>query len=312
MTTPGQPMDRDQAYRLALLLEARARLDASTWVARLPRQLSLLARGRADQIIDTTRTDDPLRTALSREWYVRVFTDHARNQLGLGQPGVEVTPTETEHLAECLRAGVAYRIHGPGGSIVANPDGPATVPGQDNYGQDTHGQDGFAERQADVDDAHALTERQTRQVLDALADDQDRRRTEDQQIVGAAWDELTPEQRTAFAEYWHHQHDTRGYGAFPAAGQPREAITPEPQPAVPQAVDSGQRTVVTGTPNDAAAGVFATEAADLAAARAAYALAAQAFPRSQEKPPTISTTGKARETATPLPDLPQEPPGRGR
>ena len=48
-------MDRDQAYRLALVLQARARLDASTWVARLPRQVSLLARGRADQIVKGAR-----------------------------------------------------------------------------------------------------------------------------------------------------------------------------------------------------------------------------------------------------------------
>lgn len=39
-------MDRDQAYRLALMVEARAQFDANTWVARLPRRLSLLARGR--------------------------------------------------------------------------------------------------------------------------------------------------------------------------------------------------------------------------------------------------------------------------
>lgn len=284
-------MDRDQAYRLALMLEARARLDASTWVARLPRQLSLLARGRADQIIEPNQSKDPLRAALSREWYVRVFTDHARNQLGLGQPGVKVTPTETEHLAECLRAGVAYRIHGPGGSIVLNPDGPAPVPGQDNYGQG-----GFSERQEDVDEAHGLTDKQTRHVLEALADDQDRRRVEDQQIVGAAWDELTPEQRSAFAEYWHQRHGTRGHGAFPVATAPREAIGAEARAAaVP--VDSGNRNVVSGPPADAAAGVFATEAADLAAARAAYELAAQAFPRAREKPPTITSKGATRESA---------------
>ena len=208
-------MDRDQAYRLALVVEARARLDAREWVARLPRQVSVLARGRADQILEPDR-DDPLRTALAREWYVRVFTDEARNQLGLGRPEVEVTPTETEHLAECLRAGVAYRIHGPGGSIVANPDGPEVVPGQANS----------AERQEDLDNSHGLTENQTRRVLEALADDQDRRRVEDQRIVGAAWDDLTPDQRTAFAEYWHQQHDTRGHGAFPAAAPVRDVASP--------------------------------------------------------------------------------------
>lgn len=303
MTTPGQPMNRDDAYRLALMLEARARLDAGTWIARLPRQLSLLARGRFDQVIEPSQSNDPLRSALSREWYVRVFTDHARNQLGLGQVGVEVTPTETEHLAECLRSGIAYRIHGPGGSIVANPDGP-TVPGQDNY------RESFTERQDDVDDAHGLTDRQNRQVLEALADDQDRRRVEDQQIVGAAWDDLTAEQRTAFAEYWHHQHGTRGHGAFFVAAPAREAITP--QPATVHGVDSGQRNVVAGPPADAAAGVFATEAADLAAARAAYALAAQAFPRSQEKPPTITGSGQTRDPALPAPAVRRGPPNRSR
>lgn len=286
-------MDRDQAYRLALMLEARARLDASTWVARLPRQLSLLARGRADQIIEPNQSKDPLRAALSREWYVRVFTDHARNELGLGQPGVKVTPTETEHLAECLRAGVAYRIHGPGGSIVLNPDGPAPVPGQDNYGQD-----GFSERQEDVDEAHGLTDKQTRRVLEALADDQDQRRVEDQQIVGAAWDELTPDQRTAFAEYWHQRHGTRGHGAFPVAASPRRATTSAPE-AVAKPSDSGQRKVVPGPPAHAAAGVFDTEAADVAAARAAYALAAQAFPRAHEKAPTITHRGEVRESRGP-------------
>ena len=285
-------MDRDQAYRLALVLEARARLDASTWVARLPRQVNLLARGRADQIIEPNRAD-PLRTALAQEWYVRVFTDHARNQLGLGQPGIEVTSTETEHLAECLRAGVAYRIHGPGGSIVLNPDSPNVVPGQDN----------FAERQADVDDSHGLTERQTRQVLDTLAGDQDRRRAEDQQIVGAAWDDLTPEQRTAFTEYWHLQHGTRGHGAFPVAAPVRDVTTAPAGPATQAVVaDSGRRTPVVGDPAIAAAGVFGTEAADLAAARAAYALAAQAFPKGHEKPPTITTTAQIRDPRSAVPE----------
>lgn len=290
-------MDRDQAYRLALVLQARARLDASTWVARLPRQVSLLARGRADQIVEPDR-GDPLRTALAREWYVRVFTDEARNQLGLGRPEVEVTPTETEHLAECLRAGVAYRIHGPGGSIVANPDGPEVVPGQAN----------LTERQDDVDAGHGLTENQTRRVLESLADDQDRRRAEDQRIVGAAWDDLTPDQRTAFAAYWHQQHDTRGHGAFPAAAPVRdaaEAVTPS-ESGVAAVVDSGRRTPVAGSPEAAAAGVFGTEATDLAAARAAYALAAQAFPKNQGKPPMITPTGQVREGG-PLPAADQRP-----
>lgn len=315
MTVPGRPMDRDQAYRLALIVEARARLDARSWVARLPRQVSVLARGRADQILEPDR-DDPLRAALKREWYVRVFTDEARNRLGLGRPEVEVTPTETEHLAECLRAGVAYRIHGPGGSIVANPEGPEVVPGQVN----------FAERQADVDAGHGLTENQTRRVLEALADDQDRRRTEDQRIVGAAWDELTPEQRTAFAEYWHHQHDSHGHGAFPAAAPVRDVTIPtepaaaaRPTPGTEKSresgvVDSGRRTPVGGRPEQAAAGVFGTEAADLAAARAAYALAAQAFPKSQGKPPTITSSGQVREGGgATLPDSGRrpEPPERG-
>jgi len=253
-----------------------------------------LARGRADQILEPDRAD-PLRAALKREWYVRVFTDEARNRLGLGRPEVEVTPTETEHLAECLRAGVAYRIHGPGGSIVANPDGPAVVPGQGS----------FAERQADVDAAHGLTHNQTRRVLESLAAEQDRRRAEDQRIVGAAWDDLTPDQRTAFAEYWHQQHDTHGHGAFPAAAPVRE-VTSSTAPAGPATgptvVDSGRRTPVTGKPAAAAAGVFGAEAADLAAARAAYALAAQAFPRSQGKPPTITTTGEIRDPGPALPE----------
>lgn len=297
-------MDRDQAYRLALVLEARARLDASTWVARLPRQVSLLARGRADQIIEPDRAD-PLRTSLAREWYVRVFTDEARNQLGLGRPEVEVTATETEHLAECLRTGVAYRIHGPGGSIVANPNGPEVVPGQG----------GFTERQSDVDAAHGLTDNQTRRVLESLAAEQDRRRDEDQRIVGAAWDDLTPDQRTAFAEYWHQQHDTRGHGAFPAAA-PVRAAADSVRPAASSGaavVDSGRRNPVVGSPEVAAAEVFGTEAADLASARAAYALAAQAFPKSQGKPPTITSTGQVREGGQPLPavDRRPAPPERG-
>lgn len=285
-------MDRDQAYRMALVVETRARLDAREWVARLPRQVSVLARGRADQVLEPDR-GDPLRTSLAREWYVRVFTDQARNQLGLGRPEVEVTPTETEHLAECLRVGVAYRIHGPGGSIVANPNSPEAVPGQAN----------FAERQEDVDNAHGLTDNQTRRVLEALADDQDRRRTEDQRIVGAAWDDLTPDQRTAFAAYWHQQHDTRGHGAFPAAAPVRDATTTEPVAPSPEpkVVDSGRRIPAAGSPDTAAAGVFGAEAADLASARAAYALAAQAFPKSQGKPPTITPTGQVRDGGQQLP-----------
>ena len=305
MTSPGQPIDRDQAYRLALIVEARARLDARTWVARLPRQVSALARGRADQILEPDR-DDPLRAALKREWYVRVFTDEARNRLGLGRPEVEVTSTETEHLAECLRAGVAYRIHGPGGSIVANPDGPEVVPGQAD----------FAERQEDLDNTHGLTESQNRRVLEALAEDQDRRRVEDQRIVGAAWDDLTPDQRTAFAEYWHQQHDTHGHGAFPAAAPVRDAASsavPSAATTGPAVVDSGRRTQVAGSPDTAAAGVFGAEAADLAEARAAYALAAQAFPKSQEKPPTITTRGTVRNQGQqpPAAERPRTPPKPG-
>jgi len=292
-------MDRDKAYRLALIVEARARLDARSWVARLPRQVSVLARGRADQILEPDRAD-PLRAALKREWYVRVFTDEARNQLGLGRPEVEVTSTETEHLAECLRAGVAYRIHGPGGSIVLNSDGPADVPGQNDFsGPQADG--GTVD--VDVDQGPQLTERQTQRVLEALAADQDRRRAEDQQIVGADWNELTPEQRTAFTEYWHLQHGTRGHGAFPAAAPALDATSSTTAPATGAVVaDSGRRTSVAGDPATAAAGVFGTEAADLAAARAAYALAAQAFPKSQEKPPTITTTGEIRDPGPALPE----------
>ncbi len=81
----------------------------------------------------TRTTPDPLRTALTREWYVRVFGDQVRHDLGVPEPEIAVTATETEHVAECLRDGVAYRIHGPGGSLVLNPDGPQQVPGQNGY-----------------------------------------------------------------------------------------------------------------------------------------------------------------------------------
>ena len=72
-------MNRDQAFRLALVVERRARLDAAIWVERLPQQALLIARGRADQVIEPNHTTrDPLRAALAREWHVRVFEDQVR------------------------------------------------------------------------------------------------------------------------------------------------------------------------------------------------------------------------------------------
>jgi hypothetical protein len=58
---------------------------------------------------------------------------------------------------------------------------------------------------------------------------------------------------------------------------------------------------VAGDPATAAAGVFGAEAPDLAAARAGYALAAQAFPKGQGKPPTITTAGEIRDPDRALP-----------
>lgn len=72
-------MPRDHAFRLALVIERRARADADAWSARILQQgARLLARGRAHQVINpTAESSDPLRTNLMREWYVRVFEDHA-------------------------------------------------------------------------------------------------------------------------------------------------------------------------------------------------------------------------------------------
>ncbi len=94
-------MDRDQAFRLALVVERRARTDANSWVGRLQQQAHLVAHGRAAQVIEPHKTTpDPLRTALAREWYVRVFDDQIRKRLGVAEPKIAVTATETEHVAD--------------------------------------------------------------------------------------------------------------------------------------------------------------------------------------------------------------------
>lgn len=77
-------MNQDWAFRLALVVERAAKIDANTWVARLQQQAHLVAHGRAAQVIEPHKTTlDPLRTALTREWYVRVFDDQVRKRLGV-------------------------------------------------------------------------------------------------------------------------------------------------------------------------------------------------------------------------------------
>ncbi len=50
-------MNRDQAYRLALVVERAARTDAAAWVARLQQQTHLVAHGRAAQLIEPHKDD---------------------------------------------------------------------------------------------------------------------------------------------------------------------------------------------------------------------------------------------------------------
>ena len=128
---PGQPIHRDIALRIAVTTEQRARDDAGRWINRLPDQARLVGQGRAERVFDATGAD-PLRAALAREWFTRVFEDETRKQLDQVHPDTAVTQTETEHVAECFRTGIAYRILGPGGAVVLNPNSPDTVPGQTN------------------------------------------------------------------------------------------------------------------------------------------------------------------------------------
>ena len=64
--------------------------------------------------------------------------------------------------------------------------------------------------------------------------------------------------------------------------------------------DTGRRTAVTGSPAHAAAEAFGhTAPQTLAEANAARALAAKAFPKSEQKPPTFDLAGQTRSTAIP-------------
>lgn len=286
MTAPGQPMHRDQAFRMALVVERMARTDAGAWVRRLRQQAHLVAHGRAAQVIEPQRTTpDPLRTALSREWYVRVFEDQVRQDLGVKRPEIAVTPTETEHVAECLRDGVAYRIHGPGGSLVLNPDGPQQVPGQTNY----------ADR-AEVEPTRPdPPEQWHRAQLERLVQTQDQRRQADERMVAAAWSDLTPEQRTAFAAYLHQQQGTPGLAGYPQADTSRtETATAHTYTAT----GTGNRNPVTGPPREAAAAAFGHQSLNVPAeVNTARALVAKAFPKNGlSKPPTITGAGEVRTT----------------
>lgn len=227
---PGQPMHRDIALRMAVITEQRARQEARRWAEKLPEQAGLVGRGRAERILDATGTD-PLRAALAREWFARVFEDEVRKHLGRVQPDTAVSKTETEHVAECLRTGVAYRIHGPGGAVVLNENSPDTVPGQTNF--NTPATATATEHGTDQHDVWI------RQELEALATRQDRRRKEEEQIVAADWAQLSPDQRTAFAAYWHRENDTTGPTTHPIVGslaptpQNRQNEAPSPTPHRP-------------------------------------------------------------------------------
>ena len=275
-------MDRDQALRLAVVVERRARTDAATWVDRLQQQAHLVARGRAEQVIEPQRaTSDPLRTAVTREWYVRVFEDQVRQALGVAKSEIAVTSTETEHVAECLRDGVGYRIHGPGGSLVLNRDGPQQVPGQNGYmGRD------------EVESARPpRPEWWHREELERLAAAQDQRRAEDERIVAASWDQLSPDQRVAFAAYYHQHQGTSGPAAYPQVDTP----STQPVPVAYTAADTGNRNPIPGPPARVAAEVFGQQPVQgPAEVNAARTLVAQAFPRNVQKPPTITTTGQTR------------------
>lgn len=279
---PGQPIHRYQALRLAVNLEDRARAAAKRWIEQLPEQAALIGRGRAERTIDSTGAD-PLRAALSREWFARVFEDEALKRMGRRRPETAVSKTETEHVAECFRTGVVYRIHGPGGAIVLNQNSPDTVPGQTNFNTPVTVENDTYQRDA-----------WTHLELDALATRQDRRRQAEEQIVAADWAQLSPEQRTAFAAYWHREHDTTGPTTHPIVG----SLTPTPPkpptrgPVTYTASSTGQHTPATGPPAEAAAEVFAKKPASVAEANASRALAAAAFP--EPKPTSISATGQIR------------------
>lgn len=279
---PGQPIHRHVALRLAVNLEDTARAAARRWIEQLPDQAPLIGRGRAERTIDTHGAD-PLRAALSREWFARVFEDEALRQLGRHHPEKAVTQTETEHVAECFRTGVAYRIHGPDGAVVLNPDSPVTTPGQTNT----------------YPEQDETTNQQTwmRAELEALATRQDLRRHEEEQIVAADWAQLSPEQRTAFAAYWHREHDTTGPTTHPIIGsltptQAPEQAKPEQAPLTYTATTTGHQVPVTGPPAKAAAEVFAKPPPTLAETTAARGLSAASFPH--QKPASISATGQVR------------------
>lgn len=278
---PGQPIHRDIALRIAVITEQRARQEARRWTDKLPEQAGLVGRGRAERILDATGAD-PLRAALAKEWFTRVFEDETRKRLGQIQSDTAVTKTETEHVAECFRTGVAYRIHGPGGAVVLNQNNPDTVPGQTNFNTPA------TEHGTDQHDAW------TRDELEALAARQDRRREEEEQIVAADWAQLSPDQRTAFAAYWHREHDTTGPTTHPivASLTPTPPKPPTRGPVTYTASSTGQHTPATGPPVEAAAEVFAKSPPSVAEANASRALAAAAFP--EPKPTSISATGQIR------------------
>lgn len=277
---PGQPIHRHQALRLAVNLEDHARAAAKRWIEQLPEQAGLIGKGRAERTIDSTGAD-PLRAALSREWFARVFEDEALKRMGRRQPETAVSKTETEHVAECFRTGVAYRIHGPGGAVVLNKDSPVTVPGQSNFNSPVT--------------VHGPNQQEvwSRQELEALAARQDRRRVEEEHIVAAEWAQLSPEQRTAFAAYWHRENDTTGPTTHPIVGSLAPTPSkPERGPSSYTASSTGQRTLATGPPAETAAQVFAKSPPSIAEANASRALAAAAFP--DQKPTSISSTGQIR------------------
>jgi hypothetical protein len=236
---------------------------------------------------------------------VRVFEDQVRHDLGQTKPELAVTAVEAEHVAECLTDGRAYRIHGPGGSLVLNPEAPETVPGQN----------GFTGRDDDDDIPRpSRPESWHREQLESLAAEQDRRRAKDEQLVGAAWNDLTPEERTAFAAYFHQYRGTTGPAAYtPAEASLNHDAAAAATPTVYTPTDTGQRTTLTGPPNQVAAEAFGQSTpVTPAEANAARALAAKAFPKAEQKPPTIDLTGQTRTSASLTADRKPRRDDRGR
>lgn len=92
----GQPIHRD----IALITEQRARQEARRWINHLPNQAHLVGRGQAERALDSTGAD-PLRAALAREWFTRVFEDETRNNSAKSTAKPPSPKPRTGHRAMC-------------------------------------------------------------------------------------------------------------------------------------------------------------------------------------------------------------------